>query len=193
MEDLITKAINDHQDAVGALGSLVPAIREVGGVMHEALRQGGKVLWMGNGGSAADSQHLAAELMGRFQRERSALSSIALTTDSSLMTAVSNDYGYERVFARQVEGLAGPRDVVVGISTSGGSPNVVEGLKEAKRLGARTVSFTGEKEGAMAEFSDFRLSVPSSVTARVQEVHILIGHILCDIVETLHCEEGARV
>ncbi len=141
------------------------------------------VYWLGNGGSAADAQHLAAELVGRFRADRPAWRSAALTTKPSLLTAVANDYGFETVFARQVEGLCGDGDVVIGISTSGTSPNVVEAMRTASRLGAHTVGLTGRNGGELAGAVDRCLRVPSEDTARIQEAHILLGHLLCECVE----------
>lgn len=148
-----------------------------------ALTGGGKILFLGNGGSAADAQHLAAEFVGRFVKERRALPALALTTDTSILTAVSNDYGYDRVFARQVEALANPGDVVVGITTSGNSPNVVEALTAARQQGAVTVGLTGEGGGKIAGQCDICIKVPSRHTARIQEAHILIGHIVCAAID----------
>ena len=152
---------------------------------------GNKVLWCGNGGSAADSQHMAAELMGRFRRERRGLASIALTTDTSILTAIGNDYGYERVFSRQVEALCVKGDVVVGISTSGNSKNVCAALETAQQLGAFTVALTGAGGGAIASIADITLRIGSEETARIQEGHILCGHMLCDWVELAVCEQDA--
>lgn len=148
-----------------------------------AFAAGRKVLWFGNGGSAADAQHLAAEFSGRFLRERRALPSEALSVNPSALTAIANDYGYERVFARQVEAFARPGDVVVGITTSGNSPNVVAGLEEAKRLGATTIAFTGNGGGKVAEVADIALVGPDGHSALVQEVHITLGHVVCELVE----------
>jgi D-sedoheptulose 7-phosphate isomerase len=152
-------------------------------VMTAAFREGRKVLWFGNGGSAADAQHLAAEFSGRFLRERAGLPSEALTVNTSALTAIANDFGYENVFVRQIEAFVRPGDVVVGITTSGGSKNVVRGLAEAKRRGAMTVAFTGNGGGAVAEFADLILLGPTGYSALVQEVHITMGHIICDLVE----------
>jgi D-sedoheptulose 7-phosphate isomerase len=148
-----------------------------------AFTAGRKVLWMGNGGSAADAQHLAAEFSGRFLRERRALPSEALSVNSSAVTAISNDYGYERVFARQIEAFVQPGDVVVGITTSGNSPNVVLGLEEAKRRGATTIAFSGNGGGKVAAVADITLVGPDGYSALVQEVHITLGHIICDLVD----------
>jgi D-sedoheptulose 7-phosphate isomerase len=155
--------------------------------MTRAILQGKKVLWCGNGGSAADSQHLAAELMGRFRRERRGLPSIALTTDTSALTAIGNDYGYEKVFQRQVEALCNIGDILVGISTSGNSKNVCLALESARKIGAFTAALTGEEGGAMLKIAEVTLRVPSKDTARIQEGHILCGHMLCDWVELSVC------
>ena len=148
-----------------------------------AFRAGNKVLWFGNGGSAADAQHLAAEFSGRFLRERGGLPSEALTVNTSAVTAISNDFGYEQLFARMVEALAKPGDVVVGITTSGTSKNVVRGLERAKERGATTIAFTGNGGGTVAEIADLSLIGPDGYSAIVQEVHITMGHIICDLVE----------
>lgn len=148
-----------------------------------AFTAGRKVLWMGNGGSAADAQHLAAEFSGRFLRERRALPSEALSVNSSAVTAISNDYGYERVFARQVEAFVQPGDVVVGMTTSGNSSNVVLALEEAKRRGATTIAFSGNGGGKVAAVADITLVGPDGYSALVQEVHITLGHIVCDLVD----------
>jgi D-sedoheptulose 7-phosphate isomerase len=148
-----------------------------------AFRSGNKVLWFGNGGSAADAQHLAAEFSGRFLRERKGLPSEALTVNTSAVTAISNDFGYEHLFARMVEALAKPGDVVIGITTSGTSKNVVRGLEAAKAAGATTVAFSGNGGGPVADIADFSLIGPNGYSAIVQEVHITMGHIICDLVE----------
>ncbi len=160
-----------------------PMVAAVVAALVAAFRGGGKVLWCGNGGSAADAQHLAAEFSGRFLRERPGLPSESLSANPSAVTAISNDYGYDRVFARQVEAFARPGDVVVGISTSGNSRNVVFALEEAKRLGVTTVAFTGNGGGAIADIADVALIGPDGIAALVQEIHITLGHIVCDLVE----------
>ena len=146
-------------------------------------RGGGKLLLFGNGGSAADAQHVAAELVGRFTRERVALAAMALTTDTSVLTSVGNDYAFDRVFARQVEALGRPGDVALGISTSGASPNVVAALEAARALRMHTIALTGSDGGAVGRVAAIHLNVPSDVTARVQEVHRTLLHVICDIVE----------
>ena len=148
-----------------------------------SLQAGGKILFFGNGGSAADAQHLAAELVVRYRANRKALAALALTTDTSILTACSNDFSYDDIFARQVEALAGPKDVVIGISTSGRSPNVLKALAAARALGAFTAAFTGQSGGDLLGKCDALVQVPSPVTARIQEMHILIGHTLCDLIE----------
>jgi phosphoheptose isomerase len=148
-----------------------------------ALRAGGKLLVFGNGGSAADAQHLVAELVGRFQRERAALAALALTTDTSVLTSIANDYAFERVFARQVEALGRSGDVAFGISTSGDSPNVVAALETARALHMRTIALTGRDGGAAGRAAAVHVNVPGADTARVQEVHRTLLHVICDIVE----------
>ena len=148
-----------------------------------SLGQGNKVLLCGNGGSASDAQHVASELVGRFQRNRRGLPAIALTTDGAMMTSISNDFGYEKVFSRQVEALAEEGDIVVGISTSGASASILQAMKSARMCGAVTVGMTGQSGGKLKDVTDFCLCVPSTNTARIQEAHITIWHALCEIVE----------
>ena len=180
----VGKVIADHLEVTSQLPQLRPQIEQIAARMTSVVLSGGKVFWMGNGGSAADSQHLAAELVARFSRERRALASIALTTDSSVLTAVANDYCFHKVFGRQLEAQCDSDDVVVGISTSGNSENVVSGVRTAKALGAFTVALTGQGGGRLAREADAALIIPSNETARIQEAHILIGHIFCDWIET---------
>ncbi len=151
--------------------------------ISKALKRGNKILICGNGGSAADSQHIAAEFIGRFQKERRAFAAIALTTDSSILTALSNDYSSDVIFARQVEGLGQKGDVLLTISTSGNSKNVLEAAKKAKALGLLIISLTGNDGGQLARLSDISIIVPSKVTARIQESHMCVYHIICEIVE----------
>jgi D-sedoheptulose 7-phosphate isomerase len=162
-------------------GVLADAARLLAGI----FRGGGKVLLFGNGGSAADAQHLAAEFVNRFQVERPPLAAVALTTDTSILTAVANDYDFREIFAKQVRALGRPGDAAVGISTSGNSPNVVAGLKAARELGLKTLALSGGGGGPVAAAADLALVVPSQNTPRVQEVHITVGHILCDLVDYL--------
>lgn len=180
---LVEHALEEHRATIASLNPLAEQIAALGEVLRDRLAEGSKILWMGNGGSAADCQHLAAEIVGRFVKERKGLRSIALTTDTSILTAVGNDYGYEYVFSRQVEALCAPGDVVVGISTSGNSPNVVRGIEAARECGALTVAFTGRDGGRLAEICDHAVRIPSNTTARIQECHILVGHILCECID----------
>lgn len=149
-----------------------------------AVRRGGTVLVFGNGGSAADAQHMAAELVGRFVRERRGYAAVALTTDGCVLTSIANDYGYDRVFARQVEALGQPGDVALGITTSGSSANVVSALETARGLQLTTIALTGRDGGAAGRAADVHINVPSDVTPRVQEVHMTLLHVICDLVET---------
>jgi len=148
-----------------------------------AIDTGNKILFFGNGGSAADAQHLATELVARYKRNRPPIAALSLSTDTSALTAIGNDFGYEDVFARQLEALARPGDVAIGISTSGNSENVVRALTSAVRIGATAVAFTGQGGGRLAAIAEPLIAVPSSDTARIQEMHILIGHMLCDVLE----------
>jgi D-sedoheptulose 7-phosphate isomerase len=152
-------------------------------LIETSIRCGGKLLTFGNGGSAADAQHIASELVVRYKQHRRPIAAIALTTDTSTLTACGNDLGFDALFARQVHALGRSGDVAIGISTSGTSPNVIEGLVQARRSGMRTIGMTGGSEGKMAELCDVVISVPSRITARIQEMHILIGHMLCRALE----------
>lgn len=187
-EQIFENALTDHLSMIGSLRAERPILERIAAEMAHAVLAGNKILWCGNGGSAADSQHLAAEFVGRFRRERRGLPSIALTTDTSALTSISNDYGYERVFSRQVEALCSKGDVLVGISTSGNSRNICLALKAARDLGAFTVAFTGKSGGAVTDIADAVLQISSDDTARIQEGHILCGHMLCDWVELSVCE-----
>lgn len=158
-------------------------LMDVSNIFVETFKNGNKVLICGNGGSASDAQHISAELVGRYKKERKGLPAIALTTDSSILTAVSNDYSYNYVFERQVEALANKGDLIIGISTSGKSENIINALKKAKELECKTLGLTGKGGGTMKNFCDYNLIVPSNDTPRIQEIHILFGHILCEIVD----------
>ncbi|UFS71223.1 D-sedoheptulose 7-phosphate isomerase [Geomonas sp. RF6] len=162
---------------------LAPAVAAVVDLLVEAFRRGKKLLVMGNGGSAADAQHFAAEIVGRFKLERRGLPAIALTTDTSILTAIGNDYGFDRIFSRQVEALAEEGDVVFGISTSGNSVNVGLAFEEAKERGCRTVAFLGRDGGSLKGVAELPVVVPSNNTPRIQETHITLIHIICDLVE----------
>ncbi len=183
------QAIEEHLAVIDLLRDQQSLLQGIAEEMTRAIVAGKKVLWCGNGGSAAESQHLAAELMGRFRRERCALPSIALTTDTSILTAIGNDYGYERVFQRQVEALCTKGDVLVGMSTSGSSKNVCAALQTARQIGAFTVAFTGQAGGEIAAIAEVALRILSNDTARIQEGHMLCGHMLCDWVERSVCQQ----
>jgi D-sedoheptulose 7-phosphate isomerase len=188
LSDHFEQAIADHIQVIQSIRQQQPMLEHIAAEMANAIAAGKKVLWCGNGGSAADSQHMAAELMGRFKRERRALPSIALTTDTSILTAIGNDYGFDRVFERQIEALCIAGDVVVGISTSGNSKNVCAALRTARKMGAFTVAFTGAGGGAITGIAAASLCMASKDTARIQEGHILCGHMLCDWVESRVCQ-----
>lgn len=163
-------------------------IKDIADLVIDALKKNGKVILFGNGGSAADSQHIAAEFVGRFKKDRSALAAIALTTNTSILTSLANDYGYEVVFAKQIEALGKKNDIAVGISTSGKAKNVNCGIKQAKKMGIKAIALTGCDGGELAKLADVSLVVPSTVTARIQEAHITIGHIICEIIEQTLCQ-----
>lgn len=160
-----------------------PIIDRIAKEWIAALERGNKIIFCGNGGSAADSQHLSAELVGRYKIDRSSLAAVSLTVDTSAITAIGNDFGYDQVFSRQLEGIGKRGDCLVGISTSGNSQNVVNAFLKAKEMGIKTIAFTGEGGGKMKELADICLNVPSSVTNNIQEMHIACGHILCELVE----------
>ncbi len=159
-------------------------IEDLADKITATYRNEGKVLIFGNGGSAADAQHFAGELMGHFSKDRPPLAAVALTTDSSVLTCISNDYNFDRIYERQLEGLARSGDLALGISTSGNSKNVVNALKKAREMGVYTVGLTGYQGGEMARYSDLLIAVPSRETTRIQEVHITVIHIICEILET---------
>jgi D-sedoheptulose 7-phosphate isomerase len=180
----IRKQLQDHRALIELLErDMAPMIAEMGSLISAALTNGNKLLVMGNGGSAADSQHFVAEIVGRFKMERKALPAVALSTDTSILTAIGNDYGFDSIFSRQVEALAAPGDIVVGLSTSGNSPNVLKALNAARELGCRTIGLLGKDGGSIMAACDLALVVPSTDTPRIQEGHITIIHIVCDLVE----------
>lgn len=184
--ELIEKRFEEHAKLVHKVMTskkLMKNIAEAAGIMKIALACGHKIMFCGNGGSAADSQHWAAEIVGRFQKERQGMPAIALTTDTSILTAIGNDYGYDKIFSRQVEALGVSGDVLVAISTSGNSANVLSAISEARKKDMKVIGLTAIGGGKMSEICDVCLAIPSKVTARAQEVHSLIGHILCEIVE----------
>lgn len=182
-ELLVGQRLENHFKVVQDMRKIMPEVASAGLRVRTALEKGRKILICGNGGSAADSQHMAAEFVGRFVKERQSLPALALTVDTSLLTAVGNDYGFDCVFSRQVEGLGQEGDVLIAISTSGNSANVVKAVKTAKEKGIYVIALTGENGGILAKESDLCLAVPSQVTARIQEMHIMIIHMICEIVE----------
>ena len=176
--------IAEHEETITRMkADCMTDISRFAEACREAIAAGNTVYLMGNGGSASDCQHFAAELVGRFQRERQAMASVALTTDTSILTALANDYGFESVFSRQVEALVRTGDVVVGLSTSGNSPNILKGLVKARECGALTVGMTGRSGGAVKDLCDICIRIPSETTARIQEAHLLVEHLVCQRLE----------
>ena len=186
IKDILLESIQVKE---GILRNQVDAILQIAVLMIDCLKKDGKVIVFGNGGSASDSQHIAAELVGRFKKDRSALAGIALTTNTAIITSLANDYGYDVVFSRQVEALGKKNDVVLGISTSGKAKNVALGIKQAKKMGIKTVALSGGDGGEIVKLADVSLVVPSKVTARIQEAHITIAHIICEMIEQELCRE----
>jgi len=182
-ENFVVKQIEESTNLKGYLLSEAQNLIKISQQLIRALKNGNKILLCGNGGSAADAQHIAAELAGRFNYDRDSLPAIALTTNTSSLTAIANDYGYEAVFAKQVQGLAKKGDVVIAISTGGNSPNVVLAIEEAKKKEAITIGFVGKQGGKLKELVDYIIHVPSNNTPRIQETHIFVGHIICSLVE----------
>lgn len=181
---VITSTFDEHARVMAAAAQALPPLLErVAVQLRDCFARGNKLLACGNGGSAADAEHLVAELVGRYRDERRGLPAIALVAGSATVTALANDYGYERVFDRQVEALARPGDLLIAISTSGRSPNVVAAAETARRLGLTVVAFTGEAVGPLTSLADIVIAAPSTVTARVQEVHAISIHILCELID----------
>jgi D-sedoheptulose 7-phosphate isomerase len=184
MHSIIEFEFNEHlKTSKATMESIGDSLEIAAKLCIESLQNGGKILIFGNGGSAADAQHIAAELVGRYKAERKGLAAIALTTDTSVLTSIGNDYGYERVFDRQVEALANKGDAVIGISTGGSSANVISALKLANDLGCKTIGLSGRDGGDMNEICDINLVVPAEDTPRIQEMHIVIGHTICHLVD----------
>jgi len=184
MENLVLKNFEEHLIVLNKTKeNLYHEISDACQLIYDSINNGKKIILCGNGGSAADAQHIAAEFTGRFVKERKALAAIALTTDTSALTAIGNDYGFDKVFERQVEALALPGDILIGISTSGNSKNVINAFIKAKDIGCVTIGLTGNDGGIMSEICSNNIVVPSSITARIQEMHILIGHIFCSYID----------
>jgi len=183
MRDIIENEFNEHIKAALSLHTLTDALAASAKLCIDCLRNGGKILLFGNGGSASDAQHIAAELVGRYKIERKSLSAIALTTDTSVLTSISNDYGYKYIFCRQLEALANKGDVVIGLSTSGKSENVINALKLATELGCKTIGLSGQRNEIINEICDVNLNAPSNDTPRIQELHIVLGHTICHLID----------
>ncbi|MEA3492104.1 MAG: D-sedoheptulose 7-phosphate isomerase [Campylobacterota bacterium] len=184
IRDMIREEFEAHRATIDAvILQLIPDVERASKIVIERLQSGNKILLCGNGGSAADAQHIAAELTGRYKSERRGLAGVALTTDTSALTAISNDYGFDRVFDRQVEALANPGDLLIGISTSGNSTNIISALEVAREMGCHTVGMSGRDGGLMNRACDLNIIVPSDDTPRIQEMHILIGHTICQAID----------
>lgn len=184
MRNTISNEVEEHLKLVEKVKSdLFPEIEKAAKILVDTFNNGKKIILFGNGGSAADAQHIATELSGRYKKERRGLPALALTTDTSALTAIANDYGFEYMFSRQVEALANEGDSVIGISTSGNSSNVIQGILEAKKINCTTIGLSGKDGGKLKEICDYNIIIPSESTARIQEIHILIGHICCQIIE----------
>ena len=190
IENAIKDGITLHQRL---LEEFVPTVESIVQLLLTTFEQGGRVFFLGNGGSAAEAQHITTEFVVRFKHQRRALPVIALTTDSSALTAIGNDFDFDQVFARQVEALVGPNDLVVALSTSGSSPNVLEALRTARNKGATTVGFTGNRKGTMVGMVDVAIEVPSGDTQRIQEGHLLLWHIICELVDNAVAQQSGAV
>ncbi len=183
MQNFIKKEMQNISDNFIKLQTLSATVEQAAELCINAIKSGGKIMFCGNGGSAADSQHLAAEIVGRYKKNRPAMASIALTVDTSVLTAIANDFGYDEVFARQVEGLGKTGDILFAISTSGNSPNVIKAVQKASDMGIKTIAMTGSSGGKLKDMADILINVPSNETNHIQEMHIAVGHIICGIIE----------
>ena len=192
-QSLIETAIRDgialHQRL---LDELVPLTNQVAEMCLQTFERGGRIFFAGNGGSAAEAQHIATEFVVRFKHQRRSLPVIALTTDTSIITATGNDFDFDQIFARQVEALVRPNDMFVGLSTSGNSPNISEAVKEAHKRGATTVGFTGNRKGPLVDLVDLAVEIPSSDTQRIQEAHLVLWHIICELVDVAVAAQDAE-
>jgi len=183
-KNIISSHIQEHKKVLNSFNDeMIEKIEDVTNILVDALSNGNTIFWCGNGGSAGDSQHLAAELIGRFKLDRKPLKSIALTTDTSAITCISNDYSYDKIFERQIEGLGEEGDVLIGISTSGNSLNIVNALKKSNDLGVKSIGLLGKDGGLAKNVANYSIIVESDSTARIQEMHIMIGQIFCDLIE----------
>lgn len=180
MMEMVQRELNSHKETIEkTIESLQSYIYTACIIANETIKNGNKILLFGNGGSAADAQHIAAELVGRYKKERKGIPAFALTTDTSILTALGNDYGFDKIFEKQIEAIANPGDLLFAISTSGNSKNVLRALSFGRNIGCKTIGMSGYDGGAMSEFCDVNLVVPSNDTPRIQEMHIMIGHIIC--------------
>jgi len=180
---MLNSCLDEHIMLAEKMRNILPEIQNAANLSITALNNGKKILLCGNGGSAADAQHIAAELSGRFQRDRQALSAISLTTDTSALTAIANDYGFDYIFSRQVDALAVDGDILIAISTSGNSKNTINAIYNAKQKGCKIITLTGKDGGHMSSMGDTNIIIPSNVTARIQEMHIMSGHMICAIID----------
>jgi len=183
-QNIISSHIQEHKDVINSFDDkMIEKIENISNVLINSLSKGNTIFWCGNGGSAGDSQHLATELIGRFHKDRRPLKSLALTTDSSAITCISNDFSFENIFERQIEGLGVKGDVLVGITTSGNSANIINAFKKCSEIGVTSVGFLGKDGGAAKDFANYSLIIESDSTARIQEMHIMVGQICCDLIE----------
>ena len=183
-KNIISSHIQEHKNVLNSIDdNMIKKIEDISEILIKTLSNGNTIFWCGNGGSAGDSKHLAAELIGKYKADRRPLKSIALTTDSSALTCISNDYSYDKVFERQIEGLGANGDALIGISTSGNSLNIINALKKCNDIGVKSICFLGKDGGAAKNFAEHSIIIQSNSTARIQEMHIMIGQILCDLIE----------
>ncbi|MCM8832149.1 MAG: D-sedoheptulose 7-phosphate isomerase [Candidatus Omnitrophica bacterium] len=183
MEKIIKLAIEEHKVGIDFLFSNIEKIKEIALLFIKTLKKGGKIIFIGNGGSASDAQHLSAELVGRFKIDRKPLPAISLSSNISSLTALGNDFGFETIFEKQIQALGNKKDLLIGISTSGNSKNIISAIQAAKKIGMKTVGFLGRDGGALKNLVDVSFVVPIDDTARIQEIHILLGHIICEIID----------
>ena len=183
-KSIISSHIQEHKNVLNSFNDeMIEKIEDISNILVKALSSGNTIFWCGNGGSAGDSQHLAAELIGRFKDDRKPLKSIALTTDTSAITCISNDYSYDKIFERQIEGLGVEGDILVGISTSGNSENIINAIKKCKTIGVKSICLLGKNGGKVRSLADHSIIIDSNSTARIQEMHIMVGQIFCDLIE----------
>ena len=180
---MLNNCLNEHIEVTKKTQKLLPLVEEAGKLCVESLKNGGKIILCGNGGSAADAQHIAAELSGRFKKERKALAGVAITTDTSTLTSIGNDYGFDYIFSRQVEAIGRKDDVLIAISTSGNSANIIRAIESGKKIGMKIITLTGKEGGEMKSLGDINVIIPSNNTPRIQEMHIIVGHMICAIID----------